>query len=178
MKARFFLLAAAGGLVLDQATKALAFSLIAERPEGLKGPAIIPGFLNLTLKRNPGISWGILGSVPPELLVAGNVVIIALLVYFYLVARKGKPDRRLDLAVAAIIAGAAGNVVDRTIWGHVLDFIDVYIPVVGYDYPVFNVADILIVLGLVAYLALSWKKERAGQGAPAKAGQGRQGGGR
>ena len=159
MKVRHFLAVAAAGLVLDQLTKGLAFGLLEYPPPADHGPAIIPGLLYITLRKNPGISWGLLRGLPPAALVAGNVVIVGLLVYFYAASQHSKKSLRADVAIAAIVGGAAGNIVDRSLWRGVLDFIDVYVPAIGFDYPVFNVADILIVLGVGAYIVLSWREK-------------------
>ncbi len=161
MRVRQFLIACAAGLAADQVTKLLAFTLVEMAPGAPKGPAIIPGFLYITLRMNTGISWGFLGNVPPELLIAANLLIVGLLVYFYVISDHSERKRWSDLAVAGIVSGAVGNIIDRIHAGAVLDFIDVVIPVVRHDYPVFNVADILIVVGVGIYI---WRAIAMGDG--------------
>lgn len=67
-------------------------------------------------------------------------------------------DRSLmQLTFALLCSGIVGNMIDRFCRGHVIDFIDVYLP--GYRWPTFNVADIAITVGVGMYIFLSNKKE-------------------
>ena len=157
MKVRYFLAIAAGGLFLDQLTKLLAFTLFSDPGSGGHGPSLIPGLLHATLRVNYGISWSLLQWVPPWLLVVGNLVIVGLLGYFYSLSAHSRVTLWADASLAAVVGGALGNIVDRIHAGGVLDFIDIYVPSIGFDYPVFNVADVLIVAGVVVYIALSWR---------------------
>jgi len=163
VKVRRFLAAVAAGLLLDQLTKLVASNCFSPPPPGAHGPAVIPGLLYITLRDNPGISFGALRGVPPWVLIAGNIVIVGLLFYYYFVSEHGESTRFDDLALAAIVGGATGNIIDRLWAGVVLDFIDVYVSAIGFDYPVFNVADILIVLGVGYMLVTCFRKPAAGK---------------
>ena len=99
---------------------------------------VVNNVFHITYVRNPGGAFGLLASRPGFFILA-NVVIIALLIYIY---REMKPISRLmAAAVGLLIGGAFGNLYDRILYGTVIDFLDFRI------WPVFNVADIGIVVG-------------------------------
>ena len=54
------------------------------------------------------------------------------------------------IGFSLLLAGSIGNLFDRIVYGYVIDFIDVYI--FGYDYPIFNLADSFIVIGIILLL--------------------------
>jgi signal peptidase II len=145
------LVAALGGivLILDQAAKWLALRRLAPGvPVNL-----IDGFFSLTLVMNPGLAFGMLGTVPQgwrwivALLSIGALGVLAAL------ATRLLPEGGLVAAVAIgmIFGGAAGNLIDRARFGAVVDFLDFYWR--GWHWPAFNVADSAISVG-VALLAL------------------------
>ena len=145
------LVASLGGivLILDQATKWLALRRL---PPGLP-VSVIDGVFSLTLVMNPGLAFGMLGTVPSgwrwvvALLSIGALTVLAVL------ARRLLPEGGPVAAVAIgmIFGGAAGNLIDRARFGAVVDFLDVYWR--GWHWPAFNVADSAISVG-VALLAL------------------------
>lgn len=138
-----------GVLALDQATKLLALSRLSP---GLP-VSLVDGLLALTLVMNPGLAFGVLGTVPPglrwvvALLSLGALCALAFLA-LRLLPGGGWPAA---LALGLIFGGAAGNLIDRWRFGAVVDFIDVYWRV--YHWPAFNVGDSAISVG-VALLAL------------------------
>jgi len=145
------LVGALGGivLILDQAAKWLAL-----RRLGLGVPvSVIDGFFSLTLVLNPGLAFGMLGTVPPgwrwiiALLSIGAIGVLAGL------ATRLLPEGGLAAAVGIgmIFGGAAGNLIDRARFGAVVDYLDFYWR--GWHWPAFNVADSAISVG-VALLAL------------------------
>lgn len=68
---------------------------------------------------------------------------------------------RQNLAFALILAGAVGNVIDRLVYGYVIDFIDVYID--NWHWPAFNVADMAITIGAVLMLLEAFFEQRQEQ---------------
>jgi len=105
----------------------------------------VTGFFNLVLTYNKGAAFSFLASASgwqkQFFIVIG---ILASLVIVYLLARHGT-QRLFSLALAMILGGAIGNVIDRIVHGHVIDFLDFHYA--GWHWPAFNVADSAIVCG-------------------------------
>ena len=73
-----------------------------------------------------------------------SIIILGILFYYL----KTRDISKLEsVGYGLIVGGALGNLFDRVIYGYVIDFIDIYI--FGYDYPIFNIADIAIVFGVI-----------------------------
>ena len=98
-------------------------------------------FLNLTT--NQGAAWGVGASIPTVLFVLRVLVIVGLIVYLF--SKRCPQNYRIPLCFA--LSGAISNVRDTLVWGHVIDMIDVRLW--GYDFPVFNVADMAISLSVL-----------------------------
>ncbi len=124
-----------GIVVLDQFTKALVMRSMVP---GQSIP-IIQDIFHLTYVLNPGAAFGILSNQRMFLLVTG-AVLIAATAYFYPLLKKS--DIFLRVGATAILSGAVANLIDRAQTGYVVDFFDFRI------WPVFNVADIAIVVGM------------------------------
>lgn len=128
-------------VALDQATKHLAETLLATH----QPVPVLPSF-NLTLTYNTGAAFSFLAGADGWqrwfFLGLGTAVSIGLIAWLW----RLKPENSwLAVALALILAGAVGNLIDRVWLGQVIDFIQVY-----YDrwyFPVFNVADISINIG-------------------------------
>ena len=145
------LVLAPGGivLILDQATKWLALRRL---PPGVP-ISVIDGLFSLTLVMNPGLAFGMLGTVPPGWRWVVALLSIGALGVLAAVATRLLPEggRAAAVAVGMIFGGAAGNLIDRARFGAVVDFLDFYWH--GWHWPAFNVADSAISVG-VALLAL------------------------
>lgn len=144
-----FLIFAAALIVLDQLTKVWAASTFP-----LNGPSVPLGLgFHFTYTQNIGAAFGILQHGPAATLLLGvlsAIVTVGLIVYLW---RRGKTLSRLQwTAFTLILAGAAGNMIDRFALGYVRDFIHFYLP--NFNFPVFNVADSCVVIG-AALLILS-----------------------
>ena len=141
----------AGGivLILDQAAKWIALRRL---PPGIP-TTVIDGFFSLTLVMNPGLAFGMLGTVPPGWRwVVALLSVLAVGVLATLATRLLPEGGRVAaLAIGMIFGGAAGNLIDRARFGAVVDFLDFYWR--GWHWPAFNVADSAISVG-VALLAL------------------------
>lgn len=101
---------------------------------------------------NKGAAWGILSQYQHFLLVGRIVLIIAVAIYALFLNK----NRSYDLPLALIITGATANVLDYFIYGHVVDMF--YFILWGYHYPVFNIADSAICIG-VAWLIFAPKQK-------------------
>jgi signal peptidase II len=130
-------------VVLDQVTKAVA---LARLSLGVPVP-IVDGLLALTLVLNPGLAFGLLGTVPPAwrwVVAALSLVALGVLARVALrVLPAGGWTGRLSIGL--IFGGAVGNLVDRARFGAVVDFVDVHWR--GWHWPAFNIADSAIVCG-------------------------------
>lgn len=124
-----------GVVACDQFTKALVMRSMVP---GESIP-ILQDVFHLTYVLNPGAAFGILSNQRMFLLITG-LVLIAATVYFYPLLKKSNVC--LKLGATAILSGAVANLIDRAQTGYVVDFFDFRI------WPVFNVADIAIVLGM------------------------------
>lgn len=147
----------AGAIVaLDQISKAVVLGRL---PLGVQIP-VVDGLLALTLVLNPGLAFGLLGSVPPAwrwVVAALSLVALAVLARVALrVLPAGGWGGRLSIGL--IFGGAVGNLVDRARFGAVVDFVDVYWR--EWHWPAFNVADSAITVG-VALLALRLLNDRS-----------------
>jgi signal peptidase II len=150
---RWLLVLALGVFVLDQVTK---FLIAANLPTGTYGPPrhieIIPGFFNLVHVGNTGAAWS---------LFAGKSTMLALLALTTLGAiffwRRSLGLRLLPVQVSfgLLCGGIVGNLIDRLVYGHVIDFLDFHFG--SYIYPTFNIADSGICVGVGIYLWYSFK---------------------
>lgn len=105
----------------------------------------LTGFLNLTYMQNTGAAFSILEGAPRILFVGlGVIVAIGILVWMN---RQSRGHKLAAIALALILGGALGNVIDRAARGHVIDFIDFH--VAHYHWPAFNAADSAITIGAV-----------------------------
>jgi signal peptidase II len=124
-----------GVIALDQISKAMVMRSMVP---GESIP-ILQDIFHLTYVLNPGAAFGILSNQRMFLLVTGAALILVT-VYFYPLLKKS--DGCLRFGATAILSGAVANLIDRIQTGCVVDFFDFRI------WPVFNVADIAIVLGV------------------------------
>ena len=118
-----------------------------------KSYKIINNFFYITKVYNEGASWSILWGMRILLILIGIIVLIGLFYY----QRKFKENKRNILAFSLLYAGIIGNLLDRIIYGYVIDFID--FKIFNYDYPVFNIADMCIVFGIILMGIAIMKRE-------------------
>lgn len=114
---------------------------------------IIPNFFSLTKVYNYGASWNILSGYRILLIIVTILILIALFYY----DTKFIINTRNIVAFSLLYSGIIGNLIDRIVHGYVIDFLDFNI--FGYDYPVFNFADICIVCGIILIGIAIIKKE-------------------
>lgn len=103
-------------------------------------------FFNFTYVRNPGAAFSFLSD-------AGGwqrwfftlIAIVISCVLAVWLARNNKAQLKLNLALSLVLAGAVGNLIDRSIYGYVIDFFHLYYQ--NWHYPAFNIADSAICIG-------------------------------
>lgn len=135
MKHRIFFTIIFLGIVLDQGVKHIVSKTLALG----SGPAVIKGLFSITYIQNTGAAFGMFRG-NNTLFIVVSFCFIALLLYYVL--RRQKMDSYSGAAFALIIAGAAGNLLDRILRGYVVDFFDLRY------FSVFNTADVMINLGV------------------------------
>lgn len=141
MKNKFCYLLALGVIVADQLSKYLAsYFLIPYHPE-----TVLP-ILNITLAYNSGAAFGFLSSMGEwhRWFFAGFSAVMSMVLIIWL-SRTATSARLQCIALACILGGALGNLIDRAFFGYVVDFIDLYYK--NYHWPVFNIADSAICIG-------------------------------
>ena len=107
---------------------------------------IIKDFFYLTYIHNKGAAFGILENNIIFLVII-SVIFLALFIYYI---EKNKMNKVEEVAYSFILGGVLGNLLDRIFRGYVIDFLD--FKIFGYDYPVFNMADSFIVIGVIFLL--------------------------
>lgn len=114
---------------------------------------VLKNIFHLTYINNPGAAFGILAH-RTSLFIISTLAVIALII----VAYRQFPVHRLNfrLALALQLGGALGNLLDRIRFGYVVDFLDFRV------WPVFNLADVAIVLGVGLIIWELWRKEEKG----------------
>jgi signal peptidase II len=148
----------AAAVAIDQVTKLAVFGALG--PNSLV--RVMPGLFNLRTSYNPGAAFGLgksLGEAAPFLLGAVNLVIAGVVVYYRYRTKVSAGRRAFDLALGLILAGAAGNLIDRLHPPHwVMDFLDFGIGRVRWH--TFNMADAYIVIGVALYVWWGWRLEK------------------
>ena len=140
--------AAIAVLITDQLTKIAVVSYLED------GSQVIAPFFNIIFVKNKGVTFGLFNSIAsPSLLIVAAIVASAILIVF---AKHQAPYYRLPTSL--IIAGALGNIIDRILYGAVIDFLDFHL--YGYHWPAFNIADSAIVIGVMTLFIISYLEEK------------------
>ena len=139
-------IAVAAALVgLDQLTKWLTVLHLQEKPI-----VLIDGMLELTYVENRGAAFGMMQGGRWLFVAFTAVVMLALLAL--LLFGHYRRYRLFNISLILVIAGGIGNLIDRIANGFVVDMIHVFWKTIGFDFPVFNVADIFVVIGSILLL--------------------------
>lgn len=132
-------------LLLDQLTKYLALT----RLKGNPAVVLIDGVLELQYVENTGMAFSLFQDRKVFILAMGFLVMAAILFFLFRIP-EGKRFRIVHVLLAALIAGALGNIIDRIRFDFVVDFISFVL----IHYPVFNVADCYIVVSAILLFIL------------------------
>lgn len=133
-------------IIIDRLAKALVFNNLSEG----QSIWVIPKIFHLTLVLNTGAAFGLFKDKNEFFIVTSFIIIALIFAYVWL-------DKQKDLvmlsALGLVLGGAAGNLIDRLVFGCIIDFLDFRV------WPVFNIADSSITIGSVLLiLRLLFKK--------------------
>lgn len=133
-------------VILDQLTKWQALTKL----KPIRNKVVIKGFLDFTFVENRGAAFGILSGQRIFFIILTVVVVIGIVYSFYKLP-KTREYNLLRYGLLLVLSGAIGNVIDRALRGYVVDFLEVTF----IKWPVFNMADIYVVVGACFILFLS-----------------------
>ena len=137
-------------LCIDQISKLLVVNLLTKT----NSITIIKNFFYLTYINNDGAAFSILVGKRIFLILIAVLVIVMLIRYI----KKNNIQNKLELvSLALIIGGSLGNLMDRLVRGYVIDFLD--FKLFNYNFPIFNLADTFIVIGVFLLLLKEIRKE-------------------
>lgn len=149
----FAIFAVFAGIIMDQITKLLAI-------EHLKGQPSIPVIKNvfcLQYLENKGAAFGMMQNQQIFFVVVG-ILLLGITAFVYLRMPCNRRFTLMRICLVMVAAGAIGNMIDRVVYGYVVDFL--YFELI--DFPIFNVADIYVTVaafGLVLLIMFYYKEE-------------------
>ena len=137
-------------IIIDQVSKIIVVNNLTNN----KSIEVIKSFFYLTYTNNKGAAFSILTG-RRILLILVALIVIGVLIYY---VRKNKIEGKVNkIALSLVIGGSIGNLIDRILRGAVIDFID--IKIFGYNFPIFNLADTFIVIGVFLLIIEMFRKE-------------------
>jgi len=167
-----FWIPCAGILILDQLSKWLVASSLPFNTYfwnwGSDPVPVIDGLWYVVHIGNEGAAWGILSGYGWLLAL---IAVGALCFIYWFRHEIGLQTHRVQYCFGLLCGGIVGNLIDRALHGHVIDFIDVHIPSIewigftGYRWPAFNIADAAISSGVIGYILITmWPNRQPSQG--------------
>ncbi len=118
---------------------------------------IIRGFFHITYVTNTGAAWSMLKG---KMLFFYLMTIVAVFVLGWMLKKTARRAKITRIGLVLILAGAIGNFIDRLLYQYVRDFLD--FTIFGYNFPVFNVADISLCIGVFLTLLMVFLKKEDG----------------
>ncbi|AFX99676.1 signal peptidase II [Candidatus Endolissoclinum faulkneri L2] len=148
-------------IAVDQVSKLLIISKLCNFPECIM---VFPG-INFIQVWNKGVSFGMLSAISDwEVWI---LISLALLICCFMIAVMMQTTRLSTIvSLSAVIGGGIGNIIDRLLYGAVLDFVDVHYQ--KWHWPAFNIADCAIVLGVSFLLINSFNIDKSQHENPKK----------
>lgn len=136
-------------LIIDQVSKSL-IEIFFKLNESVQ---VIKDFFYITVAHNTGGAWSIFSNHSYLFIIASIIAIVLLIKFMF----GFKNNLRNNIAFGFLFGGIFSNLADRIFLGYVRDFLD--FKIFGYDYPIFNIADITIVVGVVLLIVAVIKGE-------------------
>ena len=149
---RKILLIALFSIVFDQIIKYIFSTFIT-------GFTVIPGFLSFIYVKNTGVAFSMLSNQRIFIIVISIILLIILGVFLkrdYLYLKKD--DTLTDVTYGFLFGGILGNLIDRIFRGYVVDYVSLNI--FGYDFPIFNLADVLITVGVIILFIITIRNDK------------------
>ena len=137
-------------LIVDIITKQLVLNLMLEH----QSITIIKNFFSITFEKNTGVAFSALEGKLPLIIIMTSIIIIFILKYI----KATNQNKYETISYGLIIGGALGNLLDRLIYGYVIDFLD--FTIFNYSFAIFNIADTAIVIGIFTLIILSLIESR------------------
>ena len=128
-------------VLIDQISKFVAFNL---QRDNIK---VIEDFFYITKVKNTGAAWG---SFSGQMWLFYIISVIAIYFLYKIYRESSQRSAYFSFSILLMLGGTLGNLIDRVFFNYVRDFLNFYI--FTYDYPVFNVADIALVIGVFLVL--------------------------
>lgn len=138
-------------IILDQLSK----YFIVEKMSLGQSNEVVNNFFSITSHRNRGAAWGILQDSRYFFLAV--TVIFLIILGYYIYKQKDSITKFDVLTFSLILGGALGNFIDRLVRHEVVDFLD--FKIFGYDFPIFNLADCYICIGVLFLLIKIYREE-------------------
>lgn len=137
-------------LIIDIVSKLVVSNLMTVNDSIL----VVKNFFYITYVKNTGAAWSIFSGETLGLIIVSLIIIFFIIYYI----SKNKPSTKIEkIGYAMILGGSFGNLFDRIIYGYVIDFLDFNI--FGYNYPIFNLADCFIFVGVMLIIIYTWRCE-------------------
>lgn len=137
-------------LILDILTKQLVINLMIEN----QSISLIKDFFSITYAKNTGVAFSFLEGNVPLIIIITSIIILLILKYL----KETVQNKYEIICYGLIVGGAIGNLIDRIIYGYVIDFLDFNL--FGYPFPIFNIADTAIVIGIFSLIILSFIEDK------------------
>lgn len=131
-------------IVVDQVVKHWMLALVFDPPRILE----LTGFFNLVPVWNSGVSFGLFGDSSASRWILVGLALVIVVVLLVWLTRAGTGI--VAFALVLVVGGALSNVLDRVVYGAVIDFVDIH--AFGFHWPAFNIADMSIVIGTALLL--------------------------
>lgn len=136
-------------IILDQVSKYLVINYLN------KEIIVIKNFFYLVYTKNEGAAFSILTGKRIFLILI-TLLVLGMIINYII---KNKPNKKIEvIAFSLVIGGSLGNLIDRVVRGFVVDFISVKI--FNYNFPIFNIGDSFICIGVFLLVFISLRKER------------------
>lgn len=147
-------------IIIDQITKIYMINLHGN------SVIVIEGILQLSYAKNTGIAFGLADKNLISIIITDMIVIFILL--RFLILQRDNINKATRISLILILAGGISNLIDRIVYKGVIDFIDISQRIE--HFPIFNIADIFIIIGFIIFVIVSWnhlislRKENRGKG--------------